>query len=423
MTGEESGEVVEPRAADSPTAAGILLQFAAQAFCRVRDASFIHVNLDSVAHNIQVLKSLSGPNTGIMGVVKGGAYGSGMMKVVEVLVEEGVKELSVAKVGEAVYLRKRGINHPITVLGNLSTFELPDVMQYNLIPSLSWTTPLTSVPRDTLVYPDGSPLRVAINIDTGMSRYGVQPCDLRAMVHTLDDLGVSINSMYTHLQGSITEKKKNQKQIDIFLEATEPYKERPLTRHLAATTGCVQDLGTHLDFIRPGGAITGLSSGADRESAQQFANCGFRPAFSVVVRPTYFKLLPAGRFIGYDATYETRGDEWIANFTTGWSDGLSRRLSNGVGAVKRVKTGELCPIVGRVSMDSITVRLPEAPGEDDVFQVITDDFDDVTSAVGMARNLGAAVYEMPGNWSTRLARVYSRNGKIVHVCNALEYEC
>lgn len=79
--------------------------------------------------------------------------------------------------------------------------------------------------------------------------------------------------------------------------------------------------------------------------------------------------------------------------------------------------------MGRVSMDSITAHLPEAPGDDEVFQIMTDDFDDVTSAVGMARNLGAAVYEMPGNWSTRLARVYSRNGKIVHICSSLEYPC
>lgn len=74
-------------------------------------------------------------------------------------------------------------------------------------------------------------------------------------------------------------------------------------------------------------------------------------------------------------------------------------------------------------MDSITARLPEGPGDDEVFQVITDDFDDITSAVGMARNLGAAVYEMPGNWSTRLARVYSRNGEIVKIYSSLGYTC
>lgn len=74
-------------------------------------------------------------------------------------------------------------------------------------------------------------------------------------------------------------------------------------------------------------------------------------------------------------------------------------------------------------MDSITVRLPEQPLPDEVFQVLTDDYDEVTSAVGMARNLGGATYEIPGNWSTRLPRLYTRNGKIVKIYLSLQYTC
>lgn len=395
---------------------------AAQALQLVRAPSCILVNLDAVRHNIGVLKGLAGQNTGIMAVVKGGAYGSGLMPVVEALLEEGVKEFAVATVSEGVYLRCQGVQSRITILSNLLECELEDVLKHRLTPSISWASPLTAQPKDSLVYPDGSRLQVAINIDTGMSRYGVQTQDLPGLVKTLDELNVPIASMFTHFQGAINEPEKSKRQLDIFLEATEPYKLRPMTRHAAATTGCVQGVGTDLDLIRPGGSITGLSSGCDEESAEVFAKCGFRPALSVVARPTFFKLLPPGRGIGYDATYQTTGDEWIANLTTGWSDGLSRRLSNN-GTVKRIKTGELCPIVGRVSMDSITIRLPEAPAKDEVFQVISDDFDENTSAIGLARNLEAAVYEMPGNWSTRLARVYIKNGSITKVFRSLNYAC
>ncbi|XP_037781444.1 alanine racemase-like isoform X3 [Penaeus monodon] len=421
MTGEATTSL-SPTARVGPAKAS-LLPLLDDAFAQLKVPSFIHVNLDAVAHNVDVLKGLSSSHTEIMGVVKGGAYGSGLLPVVEVLLEKGVKELSVATVAEGVYLRRHGIQVPITVLGNLLPCEVSDVTQHHLIPSLSWSHALTSLPREALVYPDGSRLKAAINIDTGMSRYGVQPEDLPALVQELDDLEVNIYSLYTHFQSAITEREKNRKQLDLFLEASKPFTSRGITRHVAATTGCVQDLGTDLDFIRPGGAITGLCSGSDREGTEQFAMKGFQPAFSVVTRPTFYKLLKAGRDIGYDGTYTTSEDEWIANFTTGWSDGLSRRLSNGVGAVKRVSTGERCPIVGRVSMDSITVRLPEEPSPGEVFQVLTDDFDDVTSAVGMARNLGGATYEMPGNWSTRLPRLYTRNGKIVRICPSLEYTC
>ena len=86
-----------------------------------------------------------------------------------------------------------------------------------------------------------------------------------------------------------------------------------------------------------------------------------------------------------------------------------------------LQTGELCDIVGRVSMDSITVRLPEEPSPDEVFALITDDFDPKTSAVGLARTLGAAVYEVPGNWSTRLPRVAVSGGKVKKVYHSLSY--
>lgn len=86
-------------------------------------------------------------------------------------------------------------------------------------------------------------------------------------------------------------------------------------------------------------------------------------------------------------------------------------------------TGELCPIVGRVSMDSITVRLSGAPDPDDAYLVLSDDFHNITSAVGMARRLDAAVYEIPGNWSTRLPRVYTHGGKITQICSSLGYTC
>ncbi len=93
---------------------------------------------------------------------------------------------------------------------------------------------------------------------------------------------------------------------------------------------CLNYCHPHLCVFLPGG---------DEESAGMFAACGFRPALSVVSTPTFFKQLPPGRGIGYDATYHTTENEWIANLTTGWSDGLSRRLTNN-GVVKRVKTGE-----------------------------------------------------------------------------------
>ncbi|XP_076055944.1 alanine racemase-like [Oratosquilla oratoria] len=414
-----TGPSAENGSAMTPTPKAVE-ELANRIFKETRVPSFIHVNLDAVAHNVDVIRRLSGPNTELMGVVKGSAYGSGILPVVEVLLEKGAKELAVATMSEGIYLRKNDVTVPILVLGNLIEDEVVDILQYNLIPSLSWDKALRGFQKGDLCYPDGRRLQVTLNIDTGMSRYGVQPEDLAELVEFLDDLEVEIHSMYTHFQSSITEVNLNRKQLEKFLAATKPYEGRPFYRHAAATTGLVQGLGADLDFVRPGGAITGLCSGSDAEDAKQFESCGFRPALSVVTRPAFYKLLSAGRRIGYDGIYETTEPEWIVNLTTGWSDGCARKLSN-QGAVKRIRTGEKCPIVGRVSMDSITIKLPDAPHSDEVFQLVTDDFDDTTSAIGVARRLGAAVYEITGNWSTRLPRVYTKGGEVVKVFRSLEY--
>ena len=89
-------------------------------------------------------------------------------------------------------------------------------------------------------------------------------------------------------------------------------------------------------FLREFSNIT--SSGSNEDDVEQFANCGFQPAFSLVMKPSFYKLLPPGRHVGYDGTYTSHQPEWIANFSTGWSDGLARKLTN-TGYVKRMKTG------------------------------------------------------------------------------------
>lgn len=74
-------------------------------------------------------------------------------------------------------------------------------------------------------------------------------------------------------------------------------------------------------------------------------------------------------------------------------------------------------------MDSITVKLSTPPEDPEIFQVVSDDFDSRTSAIGISRLIGGAVYEVPGRWSTRLPRVFTRSRNVVKVCKSLDYTC
>ncbi|CAL4170648.1 unnamed protein product [Meganyctiphanes norvegica] len=325
----------------SPTRhAKVMEDLTKEVFSKINMQTFIHINLDAIAHNVKILKSMAGPETEINAVIKDGAYGTGLLPATKAMLEAGVTHFTAACVNEAVYLRKNGIKHvPISVLGNLSAEELPRILEHNLMPSISWIKPLLSMPKEDLIYQDGQRLNVNINIDTGLHRYGVKPDELPAMVDELDNLGVGIHSMYTHYARGVNATEENTKQFDEFLKATKPYMHRGIKLHSAATSGLIQRLGHDLGYIRIGKALLGLSCGNSKEVTSLFASYGFTPVLSVVAKPSFYKKLPKGSPVGYDGSYVTQSDEWIANFRCGWGDGYNKRLGEGKGYIKRLRTG------------------------------------------------------------------------------------
>jgi len=88
-----------------------------EVFTQTSRSKAIIINADAIRNNMKVLKSLAGPQTEVMAVVKGGAYGNGVLQAVEEVLKVGAKELAVANVGEGVYLRKAGVDVPISILG------------------------------------------------------------------------------------------------------------------------------------------------------------------------------------------------------------------------------------------------------------------------------------------------------------------
>ena len=196
---------------------------------------------------------------------------------------------------------------------------------------------------------------------------------------------------------------------------------------------------------------------------QRFVSRSLKPLAAVRGIPTLVKSLPAGRHVGYGRTYTTREhQEWIGTFPVGYADGYWRHLSS-KGWIRRDKagtffhsiatllwilalvldifffsvcwsntnivrgffflfhsTGEKCPVVGRVSMDAITVRLPELTDKDETFTLMSADYDPDTSASGIAETVGTIAYEVATRLSTRFPRVYTKGGRVKSVVSALE---
>lgn len=134
-----------------------------------------------------------------------------------------------------------------------------------------------------------------------------------------------------------------------------------------------------------------------------------------------------GRLVGYGGTYESKQGDIIATVPIGYADGYWRSLGNN-GMVYSKALNTKCPVVGRVSMDAITIKFPSSilsldkPDKFDI-QLLTPDYDKDTSIQGIANKLGIISYEVGTGLSCRIPRIYTENqtmSTIVHKVDAID---
>lgn len=415
-------------------------------FGKVGRSVYIDVDLDAITNNVQVIRSCcSNKDIGVIGVIKAGAYGHGSVHVGKHLKSIGVERLAVATIDEGLQLRRHGIKGPIHIFGNVQDWEMEACVENALIPtvacveslkgmaealanakSTSTTTSTTDNNQDNNVIlndemnnnpHDPPPGTLHIKVNTGMSRNGCQPQDLPLLIKTCEDLNLPLEGVFTHFADSWVNMEFTRQQLDTFLHCIAPYRGGKLLFHAANTGAILHGLGTDLDFVRPGIGLYGLPPG---DANMRFQSFGLRPAASIKGRPTLIKLLPPGTKVGYGCTYETADEEWIATFPVGYADGYWRHLSQRWFVVRDL-TGEKCPVVGRVSMDAITVRLPGEPEKNETFTLMTADYDPHSSATGVAARVDTIAYEVATRLSVRYPRLY-KCGKISTVVHALSLD-
>lgn len=144
--------------------------------------------------------------------------------------------------------------------------------------------------------------------------------------------------------------------------------------------------------------------------------------------PNFVKIMNEGRLVGYGGTYKCEEKDVIATIPVGYADGYWRSLGNNIGMVYSKYLDTKCPVVGRVSMDAITIKFPSSilsidkPDKFDI-QLITPDYDKDTSAQGIANKLRTISYEVGTRLSCRIPRIYTKNqtlNEIVAKVDAIE---
>lgn len=286
-----------------------------------------------------------------MAVVKAGAYGHGLEMISRVLESCHIAFLGVANIGEARRIRNAGVQTPIYLLGATWELEREEIVARKITPCISTLQEAQSFHE--IAKRRGVRLAVHLAVDTGMGRGGFLPNDLLGKLNDIRKLdGLVIEGIASHLSSSDEDEIFTLQQIASFddtvemLGGTEQFK----WRHLSNSGGILGYANDCCNLARPGLMIYGISPIADFQEK-------LRTVMSLKSRVTLVRTVPAGHSISYGRTYVTTQPTRVATVGIGYGDGYPRHVS-GKDAEVWIR-GKRHPIIGRVTMDQIIVRLPD----------------------------------------------------------------
>lgn len=315
----------------------------------MRPAAYAVLNLQALQHNLSRVRSYA-PQAKIMAVIKANAYGHGLLRIAEALPD--VDAFAVARVDEAVCLRRAGIKQRIAVLeGFTCAEELRSLLHYELdavIHSHGQLDLLDQVSTD-------KKLSVWLKMDSGMNRLGFKKAQFAQVYRRLMRCLSVLKPMglMTHLANADDcHDQKTLQQIRLFKQTVENF---PGERSIANSAGVLGWPDSLLEWVRPGIILFGISPFAEKCGRQ----LGVQAVMSFHSRLIAVKSLAAGETVGYGGQWVCPKATLLGVIAVGYGDGYPRSAVSGTPVLVK---GVRVPLVGRVSMDMITVDLEQCPG-------------------------------------------------------------
>jgi alanine racemase len=308
------------------------------------------IHTAALQHNLSCLRAAT-PDARVWAVVKANAYGHGIERVFEGL--RGADGFAVLDLTEAERLRTLGWRGPILLLEG--AFEPRDLEACSRLQL--WHTVHTEAQIDWLSrHKTQQPHRVFLKLNSGMNRLGFSPTRFRSAWARLDALPqVDEISLITHFSDADGPRGiEHQRALFHQLSADLPG-ERSLSNS-AAILRHASAADVSADWVRPGIALYG---GAPDYPAHDAAHWGLQPVMSLRSRLIGIQTLSAGDTVGYGSTYTAPGARTMGVVACGYADGYPRSAAPGTPVLVQ---GRRVPLVGRVSMDMLTVDLTDLMG-------------------------------------------------------------
>ncbi len=356
----------------------------------------LEISLKRLQHNLDVFRQKMHSNTRILANLKGNAYGIGAIEVGKYLAEQQVDYFSIAYINEGILLRKNGIKVNLLVF-NPSFEHFQELIDYQLEPEVSSLSYLNKL-IGFLEKNKFKNFPIHIKLDTGMHRAGIMENELDTLIYILQNHAcVEVKSVFSHLAAAEDpdEDDFTRHQIALFEKLSSRIKQETKSnffRHLLNTAGIFRFPEAQYDMIRPGLGIFGFNLVENDQSALQ-------PIAQLKTGINQIKNLNEGETVGYNRNFSAKENTKVALLPIGYADGISRKL----GEEKYFVTvnGQKAPIIGNVSMDTISIDVSHLSCQQGDEVIIFDHYNDVYR---MAKLLDTIPYEIITGITRRVIR-------------------
>ncbi|KHD46330.1 alanine racemase [Streptococcus hongkongensis] len=355
------------------------------------------VNLDAIRDNIKQVQAHIPTGKKTYAVVKANAYGHGAVQVAKAIDAE-VDAYCVSNLDEAIELRQAGITKEILILGIILADQVALAIENQVtltVSSLEWLNTLKASSIDV------SNLHVHIKVDSGMGRIGVRSLsEAKALIAALLAQDIHVDGIFTHFAtADEANADKFNQQLRFFTDLVESLDYKPALVHASNSATSLWHSETIFNAVRLGIVIYGLNpSGTDLDLPYPLT-----AALSLESKLVHVKTIAAGQTVGYGATYQATEEVVVGTIPIGYADGWTRDMQG----FSLLVDGKTCEIIGRVSMDQVTIRLPKVYPIGTTVTLIGQNGDHIISATDVATKRGTINYEVLCVLSDRVPRFYS----------------
>ncbi len=362
-------------------------------------ATWVEISLGAIRSNVNFIRQHTG--VPVMAIVKANAYGHGAVPAAHAALEGGASWCAVARVEEALELRRAGLECPLLLLGLTPPGRYEEAIANQLSITIWEAAQVTAVA--SAAQRINRPARVHLKVDTGMSRLGILPEGVLELSQVIvASPGVIFEGLFTHFaradEADPSSADQQEERFRQVIDELENHGILPPVVHAANSAATLTRPKAWYNLVRMGISMYGL-----HPSPECLNPTELRPALAWKTLLSQVKVLPPGQGVSYGHVYVTQGQERIGVVPIGYADGFRRVLNN-----QALVGGQNVPVVGRVCMDQSMVQLdpvPAARAGDEVV-LIGQQGEARITAEDVAQRWDTINYEVTCGIGARVPRIY-----------------